>query len=655
MAVATTGLALAQEINLDKIIVTPSRNAQTIAQTSSSVSVIDSEDIGYSNAGTVTDVLRPVPGLIIRDYYGNASKVSVDTRGFGEMGQLNTLVLVDGRRVNEVDQSGVDWTQVPLSQVERIEIIRGGSGGVLYGDNAVGGVINIITKKGRGKPKIEFEASVGSFDYNKQNLSLNGSTKSLSYFLSASHAGTNGYRNNGFYKGSDFGSKFTYDLSPKLAFRFSNGYHDSSYGIPGPLTPLNMQQFGRRYSQYGDDHAHDKDFYFDLGGETKALPIGNFDLGMSYRRKEVNTLFLSSINYAGGNPVYKNTIDTYGFTPKYTLEKNLFHLKNKFTTGADFYRSQYISDNHSRSDILQNYAHINKTSAGLYLQDEFTVLKNLTVSGGWRWEQARYTFNYHDFSGMNADIDSKLTPDKKAFSVGATYNYMAESSLFINLNQNYRFPATDEYYSVWGVPPVNINLKPQASENIEFGIRHAFNKDLKFDFSFFRMNVENELYYNPLTYANENYDKTRHQGAELSFDSRLYKKIGLFGNYSYTKSTFRGGVYDKKMVPMVPEHKASFGLRFSLPKNITLNIQGSYVGKRYTINDQANNFTRLPGYFTTDTNFSYAINDFTLTGAVNNIFDRMYSEYAVCNSTSGAKNYYPSPGRSFSIKAGYKF
>ena len=156
----------------------------------------------------------------MRNYYGNDSKVSVDIRGFGEQGALDTLIMVDGRRVNEIDQSGVDWTQIPLDQIERIEIIRGGSGGVLYGDNAVSGVINIITKKGRGKPKFTFGTEIGSYDQNKERLSFSGAIQDFSYLLSGSFEGTHGYRNNSYYKATDFTSKFDYDLFPSLALRF---------------------------------------------------------------------------------------------------------------------------------------------------------------------------------------------------------------------------------------------------------------------------------------------------------------------------------------------------------------------------------------------------------------------------------------------------
>jgi iron complex outermembrane receptor protein len=131
-------------IQLEPIVVTPSRFETGVTGITSSFSVISGDEINNDN-GSVLDILRRQAGVHVSDYYGNSAKASVDLRGFGETAQMNTLVLVDGRRVNSSDLSGVDWYQIPKEVIERIEIMKG-SGSVLYGDNAAGGVINIITK-----------------------------------------------------------------------------------------------------------------------------------------------------------------------------------------------------------------------------------------------------------------------------------------------------------------------------------------------------------------------------------------------------------------------------------------------------------------------------------------------------------------------------
>jgi len=152
-------------VDLEKIVVTPYRYGESLAKTAADVTVVTQDDIEGTNAQNVVDVLRTLPGITVKDYYGNGTKAVVDIGGFGEQAALNVLVLVDGRRINDVDLSGVDWSQIPLDRVERIEVVHGGAGAVLYGDNASSGVINIITKKGSGKLKVNLEAGVWKLCY----------------------------------------------------------------------------------------------------------------------------------------------------------------------------------------------------------------------------------------------------------------------------------------------------------------------------------------------------------------------------------------------------------------------------------------------------------------------------------------------------------
>jgi iron complex outermembrane receptor protein len=132
-ALTVGGVAQAEterEITLAPVVVTATRIEQRVERVPANVTLIDEEDIKNSNAKTVVDLLRSEEGVVVRDLLGNGKTSQVDLRGFGETGPYNTLVLVDGRRVNEIDLSGVDWTQIPLGQIERIEVVRG-TGSVL--------------------------------------------------------------------------------------------------------------------------------------------------------------------------------------------------------------------------------------------------------------------------------------------------------------------------------------------------------------------------------------------------------------------------------------------------------------------------------------------------------------------------------------------
>ncbi len=129
------------------IVITPSAFAQPRELTSVPVTVIDSETIKNSKASNVAELLRGQAGLHVSDLFGDGSQASIDLRGFGPTAVNNTLILVDGKRLNNSsDQGAPDLTSIAIDDIEQIEIIQG-SAGVLYGNQAVGGVINIIRKR----------------------------------------------------------------------------------------------------------------------------------------------------------------------------------------------------------------------------------------------------------------------------------------------------------------------------------------------------------------------------------------------------------------------------------------------------------------------------------------------------------------------------
>lgn len=661
-------------VDLDKIVVTPYRYEETLGNTASSVTVITPGDITSSNAHNVVGMLESIPGVTVGDTLGNGAQAVIDIAGFGEQAPLNVLVLVDGRRANNVDLSGVDWSQIPLYEVERIEVVRGGSAAVLYGDNASSGVINIITKKGTGKPKIDIETEYGSYDMNKEKLSLGGKVNDkLSYWFSLGRDSTNGYRNNNFDKNSNFASKINYDFGDILSAHFDSGFHASTYGMPGALFQSDIDQHSRTYARFGNDHANGKDYYFVFGPKLQFQGLGNLDLDFNYRQNDVDSYYLTS-----NHDTYRNSIETFGVTPKYTLGNSIFNHDNKFIAGLDFYRSLYSSKTYLISDdnALNQYTDIHKNSLGSYLQDEFLIFKQLLLVGGYRHEFADYTFAYHDNDlhhyGQNPDQDNKVKFNIDSFNSGLTYTYKDDSNLFLNVSRSFRFPEVDEFTymdaTTWQTL-LNTALKPQSSIDYQVGLRHKFSDRLHGSLSLFRMNVKNELYLNAMdtwdgyewNSKNENYHRTVHEGIESSLDAKFNDRITLFVNYTFSNAYFDGGQYSGNEIPLVPKHKGGVGLKFALPMNMTFNIIGTYVGSRYYMNDQANAYSRLNSYIDTDTNLSWHYKDLMVTFCINNFFNKQYSEYAgVLQGFSpghavGDEFYYPNPRRNFSLKAKYTF
>jgi iron complex outermembrane receptor protein len=637
-----------KEVTLEEVVVTATRDVEEIRKIPANVTVITEEKMKESNAQVVTDVLKDEVGVVVRDYFGTGKTATVDIRGLGETGPLNTLVLVDGRRVNEIDLSGVDWTQIPLDQVERIEIVRG-PGSVLYGDNAAGGVINIITKRPEKSFSAGGEVVIGNYHYDKESGSVSGKWGPLSAILSASHNATNGYRDNGFLRAKDVGGKLIYDLNEAVSIDLSGGYHRDDAGLPFALKePLYI--LDRRATIHPDDKAETDDAYGVLGIRAKLWDVGLIQADLSYRHREVEDFFVSA------NFKDKRNLGTWGITPKYILERRLWTFPNKLIIGLDFYKSD--STIFSDSALLgSTRSDVTKESTGAYILDEFSILSNLILSLGYRQEWA--VFDIAQDVPRSKDRSRNSEP---AWNAGLNYLFAKNSSAFFSYKRSFRYPVSDELiqyvftpgtFEISGIQ-VNPAMKPQTGYHYEVGVRHAFTDQIEANLTLFWIDLRNEIFYNPFTFSNENYPRTRRQGIEVGGKAKPFRWLTLWGNYGYIRPILRNGSFSGNEIPGVPRHKGSVAADLNIGKGIHLDAKLNLVGARYFISDWANQVERQGGYYTMDMRLSYAWKGLKAFIGVNNLFNRKYAEFAVVDSV-GTQYFYPSPGRNFIGGVSYTF
>jgi iron complex outermembrane recepter protein len=632
-----------KEVTLEEVVVTATRDTQEIRKIPANVTVITKEEIDQSNAKTVVDVLRDKVDVMVTDYYGNGKSTSVDVRGFGETGPLNTLVLVDGRRVNEIDLSGVDWTQIPLDRVERIEIVRG-AGSVLYGDNAVGGVINIITKKPEKTFSANAEVVGGSYGYNKESASVSGKWGAFSAILNASHNSTEGYRKNGFLRAEDVGGKVIYDLNEYVSFDFSGGFHTDDTGLPFALDKTHYI-LDPRAAAHPDDKANTNDGYGVLGIKAKLWDFGRIEADLSYRQREVDDFYVSYVFKD------KRNLSTWGLTPKYILEAPLWTFSNKLTVGLDFYRSQSdVFSDSSFSTPVHNHSEVIKTSTGAYLLDEFSIFQNLILSLGYRQEWVNFDIAQTVLTGTSKASSGNSEP---AWTAGLSYLFGKNSSAFLSYKRSFRYPVSDELIEyildpkTFNVTGIKISpIKPQVGYHYEAGIRHAFTDWIEANLTLFWVDMRNEIFFDPYTYANENFPKTRRLGIEVGAKVKPLQWLTFWGNYSYTKATLQEYPYSGNDIPGVPRHKGSLGADVEIWNGLSLNTRANFVGSRYFISDWANAVPKLGGYYTLDMKLSYVWKGLKAFVGINNLFNRKYAEFGVVDS-AGAQYFYPSPGRNF--------
>lgn len=639
------GLSLAQDEKTDKpsvttleeVIVTATRQEEKISSVPANVTVVTETDIKNSTAYDIPDLLRSQVGVHVNDIAGNRRSYTVDLRAFGETAPLNTLVLVDGRRINQADLSGSDWSLIPLDRVKKIEIIRGGRGSVLYGDNAAGGVINIITKEGETF-NTGAEINGGSYDTFKGSAYVSGTKNKLSYALSGTYLTSDGYRDNSDTEAKDVGINLGYYQNDIVKWNLSSGYHKDSTGLPGAIKASEFAAGASRTdSLQPDDFADVEDYYVKGGPEIFFLSDSKFKMDISFRKRNS----LSFASFDAGNFAGDTDIKTIAVSPQIIFKEAVFGIDNRLVVGFDY--TDVVEDITNNSVFLgfpsTGLFELKKKNYGYYIHDEIRPWENFALSGGYRYDRAEFKFK-------PSTPDSK-TMSEDLFTAGANYNFYDNSSIYFSFARSFRYPVLDEIFNFF-TNTINSTLIPQTSDNYEFGIRHYFTESLFAKANLFRIDTKNEIIYNPNSFSNENLDgKTRRDGLEFSI-TKTFDKVTLSGNYTFTDATIRNGQFENKAFPNVPRHKAALSGIFTLGKDFLMIIDGVYVGDRPFISDFSNDFENQEDYLIVNTKLKYLWKNMTVFLNINNITDEEYSEYGgISTFPITEPGFFPSPKVNF--------
>jgi iron complex outermembrane receptor protein len=657
-------------VTMGEVIVTATRDRQEIRKTPANVTVITAEDITKTGATTVIEALDKLESIQFRTYSGNASQALIDMRGFGGDNPYGkTLVMLDGRRLNRTDMASINWLQIPVNTVERIEIVRG-PGSVLYGDAAIGGTINIITKKGKGEPQFNISGLAGSYGLHNERLGVTGATGKWSYAVTGENNFGSGYRDRSQYSSQSGTFDFGYSANDLLNVSLGGSFNKSDYQMPGALTRAQMEQDRRQYQPaiplyfmkvHDDDDGSDKYTNISLGIKSFWGAWGQLDISLLYGKKDLQMNMVSWFSYN-----YSDTqADTYGITPKYILDKEIFGFPNKVIIGLDYYREPYRKDifsNRERTAKLSSADFI-RESIGYYIRDEFRITKNLIFSAGSRLEQTNIKGSNIDSAAPANNFSNEKSYSADSYEAGLTWLWGQKSKVFTKYATVYRIPFIDEVASFSGFGGLFLtDLEKEKGTSWEFGTEFYPLNDLKIGLTFFRTDMEDEVeyIYNPLTFTgrNRNTGKTRHNGAESSFSFLWPQYLKIYGNYTYHLATFEDGANNKKDMPLVPRQMVKAGLEIYLPGNLTLKPEIRYVADAFLSGDNDNNTEKLESYTLLNCYLYYkpTWGKATLTAFIgaDNIADVKYSSFGIDYAQYGMVNfYYPMPGRSF--KGGISF
>jgi iron complex outermembrane receptor protein len=671
LVIASGGFTLAapqggpqeKAIVMEEVVVTATRDTEEIRKVPANVSVITAKDIEKSGATSIVEVLDKLESIQFRNYSGNPSQSLIDVRGFGGDNPFGkTLIMLDGRRLNRPDMSSINWLQIPLNNIEKIEVVRGASS-VLYGDAAIGGVINIITKKGDGKPRFDASVIAGSYGLHNERVGVTGSADKWTYSLNGENNFSSGYRERSKLSSQGGGLNVGYYASDLLDISLGLSFNKTDYQMPGYLTKVQMEQDRRQFQNAPpslfsiatpDDDGSDKYTNVNLGIKYILGSLGEFDINFLYGNKDIQTNMTSWFLFAN------TKMDTYGITPKYILAKEVFGFKNKLVLGLDYYNEPYKKDFFSTRErtVKKSWADLTRDSLGYYIRDEFSILNNLILNAGYRSEQASIKGSSTDVpTPANSFSDREKTYNAEAYEAGLTWLVGKKSKIFGKYSTVYRIPFLDEVASFNGAGGTlfNNNLEKEKGISMEVGTEFYPLDNLKIGLTMFRIDMEDEISWfatGLFTGLNKNQDKTRHDGAEVSLSYLWEKRAKLYGNFTYHKATFENGANNKKEMPMVPNQMANAGVEIYLPYNLMLRPEVRYVGEAFLSQDFNNVSEKLESYTLYNVYLFYkpSFGKVSLTAffGVENLTDVKYSSFGSYNvpafGPGAPSSYYPMPG-----------
>lgn len=628
-------------VNLDRIVITPSKVEKSLSDVPASVSVVTAEDIKNTDAKTVPDALKNLEGIYSYDPTGVGAGGTINMRGFyGGMSSYQ-LVLIDGVPQNRVQDKLVNWDMIPIDSIERIEVMRGPASS-LYGDNAMSGVINIITKKASGAPRAGASFSYGTYNTQNYGSYLSGTFNRFGYYLGVSSRLTRGFREHGDYENIQVYGKADYSINDAHNLKFNFDYTAKTQGaFPWALSSAQIAQ-NRRQARPGtesDSTGADK-FSMDLAHHWNLGDVSDLETVFYYRFEGMESFYTSG---ASQNTTREqiSAENTFGLPIRLKTASKIFGMDHSFVIGLDLERNNFDYEENNapfqqrRGAPTASY-NIARNKLGPYLQDEIKLLEILKVICGVRYDWAKFNFDDRRIGSNSKDrLMSKVTP-----SCGVVLTYQEDSELYGNFGQAFRTPTIGQMFTYGS--SANTNLSPEEATNYELGVRHRFNERLKTGINVYWMKLNNEIWYDNASRQYQNYGRTFHDGLEMSADFKVTDAVTAFGNYTYTRAVDDGDAFKNKFLTNVPINKGTIGLNVYTDFGLKAYIASTWVGKAYI--DSAN-VDVLGHYNTLDTKISYDYKGFEAFLAIYNILDKKYNSSGY---KSARINYFtPEPGRTF--------
>jgi len=523
------------EEEIEEIMVTATRTETPVSQLPDSVTIISREQIGQQKATTIFEALRSVPGLNIRKSGGIGRQTNVTIRGSGTD---HVLVMIDGVQVNSPTTGSFDFANLTTDNVERIEVVRGPQS-TLYGSDAMGGLINIITRKGKGKPKFSIRSEFGTPERTfNESISSSGSLGKFNYSVDIARIDSDGRGADDDYDKTNISSRFGYKINEKMDIQTSMRYNDSMVGIDDGA----FKQDPNRFSQSED---------FNMNAVVNHSLTDWWSQSIKFSFADAD-----SINIDRPNPGTAETsssrfrLDTQIYTGNWQHTLNYKDI-DTFVVGFEF--ENQSADNRSFDETIIN--------RGWYFQNQLKLWDRFFFNAGLRID---------DNNTFGKDVNPKLS---------IAYHLKETDTKFkANYGKGFRGPSlNDLFWPVTGDP----TLQPEENESYDLGFEQfLFEDKVSFGVTYFNNRYSNLILWAPISSGSstwrpqQNFGFVWTEGIEAEAVIKPFEGLTIRG--TFTKTNTRDG--SKKELIRQPRKHGSVNVNYSFLDKFNINIDDTIVG-----------------------------------------------------------------------------
>ena len=607
LSIISPQIVYAESLKSNQVFVTEDPSvAQEITSTSSK-EIYTTQDIEQSGSFSIFDFLSQHTSINIQPQYGNKASPLIDMRGYGmEAGYQNIIINVDGERLNRIDTVPQIIGNIPLKSIERIEILRG-SGSVRFGDGAMAGVINIITKN---TVEQSFQSVIGTqgtqsnilntgYQGDSFNIMLNTSSEKNDGQVVSDPSGDKAKSKNNYNK-LTLNLALPNDLKVKMSIlnSRSNNYFPNNLTKTQLLADPSQNGTGNEYT----NNDYDTDSY-SLKTSYQFNP--NLGINMSYFKEDMS---LYSQAY------YANSLQDYD-TESFNISLPYHGEKYAFMTGIQ------VTDGQRKDGV----GDVTKKNKAIFVEAEIQLTDVILISGGLRHEKVDYTY----------DGTSSLKTEEalNAYEAGINYQINNQFSIFTNISHAYLAPDVDRFFIGVGYPIVdrtfNAFIDPAKSNTINLGFNYKEQHHSTL-FTTYYTDLEDEIVYNPNSYINENIDNSEKYGLEIQHTHKVGNKTVLGINYNFVKANIGSnaqGFTDGNAMPGVPRQTLIANVNYQFIGNGFITLSHAWRERSYDMGDFANARDKeQPLYSSTDVSITYNLKNVSkfeevaIFGSINNIF-----------------------------------